>query len=73
MDSMRQTTQYQDFNAAWEFWKRWGGIDQSDEQWAECVADAERIREEHGDRKFCRDLVLAVTCELERKSKAAMG
>lgn len=72
-DNSKKTTQYEDFQAAWQWWLKYGGIKQGDAEWEDAVRTANDLRKAHGDRKFFRELIQCVANEIERRSKGAMG
>ena len=72
-DNSKKTTQYEDFQAAWQWWLKYGGIGQQDDQWETAIREANALRKAHGDRKFFRELIQCVANEIERRSKGAMG
>lgn len=64
-------TVYEIFTNVWKLYKAYADITQSENsRWLEAIDEASAISKAYGDRRFCRDLILAVMSELERRSKA---
>lgn len=58
------------FTDAWKLYKKYADIQQTeDAKWEMFVAKADAIAKKYNNGRLCRDLVLAVMFELERKSK----
>ena len=57
------------FTDAWKFYKKYADVQQSDEYWETLIAEANAIAKKYQNNKLCRDLIIAVMSELERKSK----
>ena len=57
------------FTDAWKFYKKYADVQQSDEYWKVLIAEADIIAKKYQNNKVCRDLIIAVMSELERKSK----
>lgn len=58
------------FTDAWKFYKRYAGIQQSeDERWQQLVDESGQIAKKYDNAKLAIALLLAAIDELERKSK----
>ena len=56
------------FGEVWTFFKKYYEVEQSDEFWESVIAEAAAINQKY-QCPLCKDLILAVLNELERKSK----
>lgn len=67
-------TVYEIFTNVWKLYKAYADITQSeDSRWREAIDEASALCKAYGDRRFCRDLILAAMGELERQSKVKQG
>lgn len=57
------------FVDAWKFYKKYADVQQSDKYWESLLAEADTMAKKHWNNRLCRNLILAVVSELERKSK----
>ena len=57
------------FRDAWDFFKRHYDVQGDDEYWAAVVDESAAINEKYSC-ELCRDLLIAITKELNRKGKA---
>ena len=57
------------FTDVWKLYKKYADVQQEDEYWETLIAEADAIAKKYRNNRLCRDLVLAVISELERKSK----
>ena len=57
------------FTDAWKLYKKYADVQQEDEYWEALIAEADAVAEKYWNDRLCRDLILAVMSELERKSK----
>ena len=62
-------TEFSYFGEVWTFFKRHFDVQQSDVFWQSVVEEAGRINQKY-QCELCKDLILAVIDELERKGKA---
>lgn len=60
------------FGEAWNFFKKFYKVQESEDYWDSVVADAGEIMRRH-DSPLCKAVVLAIIDELERKRKAGTG
>jgi len=58
------------FTDTWKLYRKYTDIRQTqDTQWEMFIADADAVSKKYNSNKLCRDMILAVTSELERKSR----
>lgn len=58
------------FTDVWRLYKQYADIRQpEDNRWELFVAEAGALAKKYGNGRFVRDLIMAVTDELERRSK----
>ena len=63
-------TVYGMFTDAWKLYKKYADIRQTQEsRWDMFVDEADAVSRKYNGNRLCRDLLLAVTNDLERKSK----
>lgn len=62
-------TEFSYFGEVWTFFKKYYDVQQSDEYWQAVVEEAGAINQKY-QCALCKDLILAVMDELERKGKA---
>lgn len=60
---------YEIFSAVWKFYKKFFAVEGSDEYWDAEIEAARKLNQRYGNAPLCRRLVLAVSCELERRLK----
>ena len=60
---------YNIFTDAWKLYKKYADVRSDDEYWEKVVNESDSIAKKHDNGRLCRDLILAVISELERKSK----
>ncbi len=61
-------TEFSYFGEVWTFFKKYYCVESTEEFWEAVMADAAAINEKYRC-SLCKDLILAVLNELERKSK----
>lgn len=61
-------TEFAYFSEAWKLFKKYYRVQREDPYWKALTEDADAIIREYS-RELCRDLVLAIVRELERKIK----
>ncbi len=58
------------FTDTWKFYKKYADVQQSeDARWQQLVDESDSIVKKYGNSRLVRDLLLAATSKLERKSK----
>lgn len=60
---------YDIFTVSWRFYKKFADVQQCDSYWEMVVNEAVALNQEY-QYELCKDLILAVLDELERKGKA---
>lgn len=60
---------YNLFTDCWRFFKKYSEVKDTDEYWEAVVNESVQIANRYNNCKFVRDLLFAVTNELERKAK----
>ncbi|MDO4943125.1 MAG: hypothetical protein Q4E73_09875 [Lachnospiraceae bacterium] len=62
-------TEFSYFGEIWTFFKKYYDVQRSDEYWDAVLEEAGRIGQKY-QCELCKDLILAILDELERKGKA---
>lgn len=62
-------TVYNIFTDAWKMYKKYADVRPDDGYWEAVVSETNALAEKYNNGRLCRDLILAVISELERKSK----
>ncbi len=62
-------TEFAYFGEVWTFFKKYYDVRQDDEYWEAVVAEAGAINQKY-HCELCKDLILAVVDELDRKGRA---
>lgn len=60
---------YNMFTDTWRFYKKYADVRSDDEFWESVVDESGQIAKQYENDRLCRDLLLAVLSELERKEK----
>ena len=60
---------YNIFTDAWKLYKKYADVRSDDEYWENVVNETSALAKKYDNGRLCRDLILAVISELERKSK----
>ena len=60
---------YDIFTTVWRFFKKYADVKSTDEYWENVVNESGQIAKKYGNGRLCRDLLLSVLSELERKEK----
>ena len=63
-------TEFACFADVWQFFKRHFDVQAGEAYWGPVVEEADCIVRKYNGSQLCRDLLLAVISELERKDKA---
>ena len=66
-------TEFQYFGDVWTFFKKYYHVRPDDDYWVAVVEEGSSIVQKYNNLPLCKDLVLAVISELERKEKAMRG
>ena len=66
-------TEFQYFGDVWTFFKKYYHVRPDDDYWDAVVEEGSSIVQKYNNLPLCKDLVLAVISELERKEKAMRG
>lgn len=53
----------------WEHYKKFYRAENTDEYWIEQIAACKRLQQKYQDSKLAKDMLLAISKELERKAK----
>lgn len=67
------STEFQYFGDVWTFFKKYYHVRPDDSYWEAVVEESSAIVQKYNNLPLCKDLVLAVIGELERKEKAVRG
>ena len=67
------STEFQYFGDVWTFFKKYYHVRPDDDYWEELMEEASAIGQKYEQQRLCKDLLLAVIGELERKEKAMRG
>lgn len=67
------STEFQYFGDVWTFFKKYYHVRPDDDYWEAVVEESSAIVQKYNNLPLCKDLVLAVIGELERKEKAMRG
>lgn len=65
--------EFQYFGEVWTFFKKYYHVRPDDDFWEGVVEESSAIVQKYNNLPLCRDLVLSVITELERKEKAMRG
>lgn len=65
-------TEFQFFSDCWNFFGRFYEAENSDEYWEKVVSKSTEINERYKS-PLCKDLLVAIMKELQRKGEAAAG
>ena len=67
------STEFQYFGEIWALFKKFYHVRPDDEYWEAVVEEGNAIVQKYNNLPLCRNLVLAVIGELERKEEAMKG
>ena len=59
---------YNIFTDVWKLYKKYADVRTDDEYWEKVVNESDEIAKKYGNGRLCRDLILAVIAEFERKN-----
>ena len=68
---IKDTVQHKIYNNVWLFFKKYFDLKQSDadERWEQFIAEADAIIRKYDECDFVREMIMAVSNEIERLSK----
>ena len=67
------STEFQYFGDVWTFFKKFYHVRPDDDYWEAVVAEGGAIAQKYNNLSLCKDLILAVIDELDRKGRAMRG